>query len=639
VDEQAILDGLNPEQRRAAEAVCGPVCILAGAGSGKTTTITRRIAWQVASGGLRSDKILAVTFTDKAAGEMRARLQRLGVDGVEARTFHSAALAQLRRAKGDGPGRILASKALLLRQIGNTLPPPYRFRPAGDLATEVEWAKNRRLTPQNYRNGLNGHEPPIPNDLMATVFREYERRKEASGLIDFEDLLELAVRMYEEDEWALAALRERYTAFTVDEYQDVNLLQQSLLELWLGGRDDLCAVGDDYQSIYGFTGASPEWLLGLATRFPQATVVRLEENYRSTPQVLGLANRLVPKLGGAEKSLRATRADGPEPALRGFDSPEDEGAFVLERVRALRAEGVPYEEMAVLMRLNARSVDFEELFADAKIPFQGAALLSRDAARQLLKGLRGAGFGSLAEEVRRVARQQGLVEPVPEGLGERELVRQADLARLCVLAEEFDDGSRTIEQWVEWLRARFDHGAQGGVHLLTLHRAKGLEFDAVFLPRVEEKELPCKQAMRVPGQLAEERRLLYVGITRAKRHLALTWAGKPSRFLLELGVEAAPPPALRRARAEEPDDPTYQALKRWRLQRAKSDEIPAYVVFHNSTLAEIAARRPRTIAELSSVPGVGPTKLERYGRDVLEALEAPLAVPASGRAGGARASV
>jgi DNA helicase II / ATP-dependent DNA helicase PcrA len=631
--ERAVLDGLNPEQRLAAEAVRGPVCILAGAGSGKTTTITRRIAWQVASGSVRRDEILAVTFTDKAAGEMRGRLQRLGVDGVEARTFHSAALAQLRRAKGEGPGRILASKALLLRQIGNTLPPPYRFRPAGDLATEIEWAKNRRLTPQAYRSALDGHEPPIPDDLMATVFREYERRKEASGLIDFEDLLELAVRMYEEDEWALAALRERYTAFTVDEYQDVNLLQQSLLELWLGAREDLCAVGDDYQSIYGFTGASPEWLLGLASRFPQGTVVRLEENYRSSPQVLSLANRLVPKLGGAEKTLRATRPDGTEPELRGFDSPEGEGAFVLERVRALRAEGVPYEEMAVLMRLNARSVDFEELFADAKIPFQGAALLSRDAARQLLKGLRGAGFGSLAQEVRRVARQQGMAEPVPDGLGERELVRQADLARLCKLAEEFDDGSRTVEQWVEWLRARFDHGAQGGVHLLTIHRAKGLEYTAVFLPRVEEKELPCKQAMRAPGQLAEERRLLYVGITRAKRHLALTWAGKPSRFLLELGVAAAPPPALRRARADEPDDPTYQALKRWRLQRAKSDEIPAYVVFHNSTLAEIAARRPKTIAELSSVPGVGPTKLERYGRDVLEALEAPLAVPASGRAG------
>jgi DNA helicase II / ATP-dependent DNA helicase PcrA len=641
VDERAILDGLNPEQRRAAGAVRGPVCILAGAGSGKTTTITRRIAWQVASGALRSDEILAVTFTDKAAGEMRARLRRLGVDGVEARTFHSAALAQLRRAKGDAPGRILATKALLLRQIGNTLPPPYRFRPAGDLATEVEWAKNRRLTPQAYRNGLNGHEPPIPDDLMVTVFREYERRKEASGLIDFEDLLGLAVRMYEEDEWALAAMRERYAAFTVDEYQDVNLLQQSLLELWLGGRNDLCAVGDDYQSIYGFTGASPEWLLGLATRFPQATVVRLEENYRSSPQVLSLANRLVPKLGGAQKTLRASRPEGPEPELRAFDSPEDEGAFVLERVRALWAQGVPYEEMAVLMRLNARSVDFEELFADAKIPFQGAALLSRDAARQLLKGLRGAGFGSLAEEVRRVARQQGLVEPVPDGLGERELVRQADLARLCTLAEDFDDGTRTVEQWVEWLRARFDHGADNGsagragkaslgvaserpsgVHLLTLHRAKGLEFDAVFLPRVEEKELPCKPAMRVPAQLAEERRLLYVGITRAKRHVVVTWAGKPSRFLLELGVKAAQPPAARKARAEEPDDPTYQALKRWRLQRARSDEIPAYVVFHNSTLAEIAARQPKTIAELASVPGVGPAKLERYGQDLLAALAA-----------------
>ena len=266
----AILGGLNPEQRRAAEAVRGPVCILAGAGSGKTTTITRRIAWQVASGAVRSQEILAVTFTDKAATEMRGRLERLGVEGVEARTFHSAALAQLRRARGEGPGRILSTKALLLRQVGNTLPRPYRFRPAGDLATEVEWAKNRRLTPETYRRGLGGHEPPIPADLMERVFREYERRKAAAGLIDFEDLLELAVRMYEEDEWALAALRERYLAFTVDEYQDVNLLQQSLLELWLGGSEEICAVGDDYQSIYGFTGASPEWLLGLERRFPNA---------------------------------------------------------------------------------------------------------------------------------------------------------------------------------------------------------------------------------------------------------------------------------------------------------------------------------------------------------------------------------
>src|SRR5215217_991133 len=616
MDVDRIFAGLNPEQRRAVEAVRGPVCILAGAGSGKTTTITRRIANQVPTGAFSPSQILAVTFTDKAAGELRARLARLGATGVPAKTFHAAALAQLHHFVPESTGSVLPSKALLVKQSAGSLPRPFRFRPLADLANEIEWAKNRRLTPATYLEGLGEHEPPIPPDLMIGVFAGYERRKEAQGLVDFEDLLELAVRLYDEDERARETFRARYHAFTVDEYQDVNLLQQSLLELWVGERDDLCAVGDDYQSIYGFTGASPEWLLGLAKRFPEATVVRLEENYRSSPEVLRLANRLVPKLGGAEKTLSATRPAGPEPLLRRFDSPEDEGAFVLERVRALVAEGVPYEEMAVLMRLNSRSVDFEELLGDAKIPFQGAALLSRDGARQLLKGLRGAGFGSLAEEVRRVAVEQGLADPVLEGVGERELVRQADLARLCKLAEEYDDGSHTVADWVEWLGARFDHGAQGGVHLLTLHRAKGLEFEAVFLPRIEEKELPCKQAMRSAAMVAEERRLLYVGMTRARRHLALTWAGKPSRFLAEVGVEAATV-ARPKQRAEEPSDPTYQALKRWRLRRAKNNEIPAYVVFHNSTLAEIAARRPATIAELGTVAGVGPAKLERYGEEVL----------------------
>src|SRR5438445_9685699 len=225
-----VLEGLNPEQRRAAEAVRGPVCILAGAGSGKTTTITRRIAHQVASGAFRSDQILAVTFTDKAAGEMRARLRALGVDRVRASTFHSAALGQLRRYSPEPPGRILGSKAPLLRAIGNRLPGAYRFRPAADLATEVEWAKNRRLTPETYRGSLVEHEPPIPPDLMARVFRDYERRKAEAGYVDFEDLLEHAIRMFEADSGALAALRGRYHAFTVDEYQDVNLLQQTLLD-------------------------------------------------------------------------------------------------------------------------------------------------------------------------------------------------------------------------------------------------------------------------------------------------------------------------------------------------------------------------------------------------------------------------
>ncbi|MBA2569143.1 MAG: ATP-dependent DNA helicase UvrD2 [Actinobacteria bacterium] len=612
---EAIFAGLNAEQRQAVEAVRGPVCILAGAGSGKTTTITRRIAHQVASGAFAAGEILAVTFTDKAAGEMRARLGALGVEGVRASTFHSAALGQLRFFASEPPGRILSSKALPLRHIGNTLPRPYRFRPAGDLATEIEWAKNRRITPGDYLRSLGGHEPPIPADLMARVYGEYERRKTDQGYVDFEDLLELAVRLLDADAGALAQVRERYRALTVDEYQDVNLLQQSLLDRWLGERDELCAVGDDYQSIYAFTGASPEYLLAMPTRFPDATVVRLEDNYRSTPEVLAAANRLVPQLGGAEKVLRAVRDGGPEPVTKSFPQPEAESEYIVARVRALHDEGVPYEEMALLYRTNARSADFEEALTAADLPFQGAALLSRDAARQLLKALRGAGGTAVSAQVRCVATEQGLLDRIPEGLGEREVTRQNDLARLVRLAAKFDDGERTLAEFAAHLEQRFGRGGEArGVHFLTYHRAKGLEFEAVFLPRLEERELPSKLS-KTQAAIAEERRLLYVGMTRAKRHLAITWAGKPSRFLAELGVERE---AL--VKPVEPDDPLYGALKRWRLEVAKAEERPAYVIFHNSTLAEIVRRAPRTRDELAAVPGVGPAKLERYGDEVLAAL-------------------
>src|SRR5580765_758650 len=225
-----VVEGLNPEQRRAAEAVRGPVCILAGAGSGKTTTITRRIAQQVATGAFPPGEILAVTFTDKAAGELRSRLAALGVQGVQASTFHSAALRQLRHFAPDEVGRILPTKVLLLRQIANALPGAFRFRPAADLATEIEWAKNRRVGPDAYRSAAAEREPPIPLDLMHRVYRDYEQRKSAEGLLDFEDLLDRAVRLYERDEGARTTFRARYRSFTVDEYQDVNLLQQSLLD-------------------------------------------------------------------------------------------------------------------------------------------------------------------------------------------------------------------------------------------------------------------------------------------------------------------------------------------------------------------------------------------------------------------------
>ena len=311
VSRDDIFAGLNQEQRRAVEAVQGPVCILAGAGSGKTTTIMRRIANQVATRTFAPSEILAVTFTDKAATEMRTRLHALGVDGIRARTFHSAALAQLRHLGAEPPGQVLPTKAVALRQIANSLPKPYKFRPAADLATEVEWAKNRCIPPDDYIDRLGSHEPPIDQKHMAWVYREYERRKRAKGLVDFEDLLALTIDMYAADSWATERFRSRYKAFTVDEYQDVNLLQQRLLDQWLGERDNLCVVGDDYQSIYSFTGATARYLLEMPRRFRGTLVVRLETNYRSTPDVLEVANRLAPQLGGADKVLRPTLEPGP----------------------------------------------------------------------------------------------------------------------------------------------------------------------------------------------------------------------------------------------------------------------------------------------------------------------------------------
>ncbi len=332
--------------------------------------------------------------------------------------------------------------------------------------------------------------------------------------------------------------------------------------------------------------------------------MRLERNYRSTAQVIELANRLVPRLGGSAKTLAPTLPDGPEPVV-------GPALSVAARVRELHAEGLPLEQMAVLVRTNARTSEFEEAFHDAGIPFQGASLLARDAARQLLKALRGR-RGPAAEVVRELAVRQGLLSEVPEKLGEREQTRQADLARLVRLADELDG---EVEDFVALLHERFGASAGRGVHLSTLHRAKGLEWEAVFLPRVEEGELPVRR-----GDVEEERRLFYVGLTRAKRHLLVTWEGKPSRFLDELGVRAAAPPAPKRERQALEQTPAVQALREWRLARARADEVPAYVVFNDRTLAELVARTPRTLAELAAVPGIGPAKLERYGPELLAQL-------------------
>ena len=598
------------------------MCILAGAGSGKTTTITRRIAAQVATGTFRASEVLAVTFTDKAAGEMRERLAALGVEGVRARTFHSAAASQLHHLAPEPFGSILPSKAPALVQLARKLPKPYRFRPAGDLATEIEWAKNRRVDPESYLDSLGAHRPPVPPELMRQVWRDYEREKSRRGLVDFEDLLGLAIRLFETDGYALERFQERYLAFTVDEYQDVNPLQQALLERWVGERDDLCVVGDDHQAIYSFTGASAQPLLRMQYVWPRAKVVKLETNYRSTPEVLALANMVGARLGGRRKVLRSVAPPGPPVAIEAFASPAEETARVVERIRALRAEqGVAFSDIAVLYRANHRSVEFEEALLDAGVPFvvRDGGFLQRPAARRMLTSLRRSRATGVAGKVRAAAERDGWIEDATETLGERELTRQRDLARLVRLAEELDTGGLRLAGFVEEVEGRFGASRDRGVNLLTLHRAKGLEFDAVFLPRLQEGELPFKRALGEEA-LAEERRLFYVGITRARRHLWLSWTERPgqrpSRFLEELAVAKRGRPPAKEARA----DPAVRALKEWRRKRAQRDGVPAYVVMHDSTLEAIASRRPREPQHLSAVPGIGPVRIERYGAEIVSAL-------------------
>lgn len=324
-----------------------------------------------------------------------------------------------------------------------------------------------------------------------------------------------------------------------DEYQDVNLLQQTLLDLWLGERDDLCVVGDDYQSIYAFTGATPSYLLDVPNRYPHATVVRLEENYRSTPEILSLANRLAPKLGGARKTLRATKHSGPKPLIRSFETNEDEAAFVAKSIVSLRLRRVPLREIAVLYRVNFRSPLYEEALLEVGIHFQvrEGAFLERKAAKTLLPRLeRRARQPAVASAVEDEARGAGYLDSPPLDLGPAELTRQKDMARLITLAREFDHGSQLVSDFLEHLRQRFESESdRDAVQLMTYHSAKGLEFEAVFLPQVEDGEIPFWRAIK-GGNVLEEMRLFYVGLTRAKSELYVTWSRnrERSRFLDEL---------------------------------------------------------------------------------------------------------
>jgi DNA helicase II / ATP-dependent DNA helicase PcrA len=652
-DAESVLAGLDPEQRAAAVAVRGPVCILAGAGTGKTRAITHRIAYAVRSGAVPPGQLLAVTFTARAAGELRTRLRNLGAHGVQARTFHATALRQLTyfapRVLGgampdvvDKPLRLVGNAAARLRLRTDRA----ELR---DLAAEIDWAKAVLATPEDYaaRARAAGRETSTTPDTIAKVYAEYEQTKRRAGQLDFSDLLLVMAGAIEEYRDVAEEIRSRYRHFVVDEYQDVSPLQQRMLDAWLGGRDDVCVVGDANQTIYSFAGATPKYLLGFRRRYPEAVVVRLERDYRSTPQVVELANKLVRgNAGGTKLTLIGQRADGPAPSFAEHDDEPAEAVSVAAQCRALIDDATPAAEIAVLFRINAQSEVYEQALADAGVPYVlrgGERFFDRPEireARLLLRGAARAGQDGdkLPDAVRSVLSSLNWhAEHPPPGGTARE--RWESLSALVNLA---DDLIATMpEAQLPDLVAELDARATAqhaptvqGVTLASLHSAKGLEWDAVFLVGLTDTTVPIQHAT-TDAQIAEERRLLYVGITRARERLALSWAlarspgqrrgRRPSRFLDGLRPHVARHTAPKQAKKKGPapeaaDAELFGRLRAWRKAQADAQGSAPYIVFSDATLVAIADARPQSAPALARISGVGPTKLERYAEPLLAVL-------------------
>ncbi|WUM96067.1 ATP-dependent DNA helicase UvrD2 [Streptomyces sp. NBC_00322] len=692
-----MLDGLDPEQREVATALHGPVCVLAGAGTGKTRAITHRIAYGVRAGILQPASVLAVTFTNRAAGEMRGRLRQLGAGGVQARTFHSAALRQLQyfwpKAVGGELPRLLERKIQLVAESAARCRIRLDRNELRDVTSEIEWAKVTQTVPADYPAEVAKSHRDAPRDTaeISQIYAMYEQLKRDRSVIDFEDVLLLAVGILQDRHDIADQIRSQYQHFVVDEYQDVSPLQQRLLDLWLGDRDSLCVVGDASQTIYSFTGATPDHLLNFRTRHPGATVVKLVRDYRSTPQVVHLANGLLSQAHGraAEHRLEliSQREAGPEPAYTEYADEPAEAEGTARRIRDLIAAGVPAGEIAVLYRVNAQSEVYEQALADAGVPYQlrGAErFFERQEVREAGIALRGAAraggndallddVGDLPSQVRAVLSTKGWTTEPPAGSGAvRD--RWESLAALVRLAEDYVrvKPQATLSDLVAELdeRAAAQHAPTvQGVTLASLHSAKGLEWDAVFLVGLTEGMMPITYA-KTDEQVEEERRLLYVGVTRARLHLSLSWAlsrspggrasRRPTRFLNGMrpgsvapgargagggggggGIERGAGRRKRRGpvlcrvcgktltdagemklmRCEDcpsdMDEALYERLREWRSEQAKELGQPAYCVFTDKTLMAIAEAVPGSEGELAQISGVGGRKLERFGADVL----------------------
>nr|WP_203911873.1 ATP-dependent DNA helicase UvrD2 [Rhizocola hellebori] len=687
VTGSSVLRGLDEEQKAAVVAPPGPVCILAGAGTGKTRAITRRIAHRVISGQIQARHVLAVTFTARAAAQLRERLAELSAHGVQARTFHAAALRQLRffgprLLKGREVPALLESKTRLVVQAATRAGLRTDRLVARDLASEIEWAKSSLVEPGEYvvAAAKANREPPVEAAQVEAVFTAYEKIKRTSGVIDFEDLLRAMCWGIEEHSDVAEQIRAQYRHFVVDEYQDVNPLQQRLLDAWLGGRQDLTVVGDAAQTIYSFTGASSSYLVDFPRRHRGATVVRLVRDYRSTPQVVGLANAVIGQARGAESRLRldlvGQRPAGPAPEMRIFADEVAEASAVARRCGELIAAGVAASEIAVLFRANAQSETYEGALADVGIPYLvrgGERFFERVEIRQARAALRAATRADSSAELISIVGEvlAGIgwqPERPPGGGAARE--RWEALAALVRLAADFRPGPDELaglEGFVADLDRRADSQhvpTVAGVTLASLHSAKGLEWEAVFLVGLAEGSLPTSYARSFEA-VEEERRLLYVGVTRARQWLWLSYgearspggrARRACRFLPQFGGES---PADRTKRVpvqkgerrrtvivscrvcgatllagidrklgrcagcpSTMDEALFERLQQWRATAAAAASVPAYVVFTDATLTALAERQPSDTAGLLAIAGIGSRKVAMYGEEVLELLRA-----------------
>lgn len=681
-DQPRLLEGLDPEQRAAVMAPRGPVCVLAGAGTGKTRTVTHRIAYLAQRGLVSPQQVLAVTFTARAAGEMRTRLRALGANGVQAQTFHAAAFRQLRyfwpRVHDMPVWSLLDNKFRLVMQAASGLGLSTEKESVRDIASEIEWSKASLIGPEAYPAAASraGRDVPIAPDLLAQCFTAYEQVKNTARALDFDDLLLHMAAIVEEHPDVAEEFRARYRSFVVDEYQDVTPLQQRVLDAWLGERDDLTVVGDANQTIYSFAGAAPKWLIDFPRRFSTATIVRLERDYRSTPQVVSLANRVIEaaesRQAGSRLRLVGQREDGPKPEFAEYEDEPAEAQAIARKIAGLAGKGTPLSEIAVLFRVNAQSEVYEKALSEADIPYQlrgGERFFTRPEVRQAMVSLRAAGTrgemmgDELPATVRAVLSEVGLTEEPPSGSAARQrwdsLIALVELAEELVGTEPDADLARYLGELE--VRAESQHPPTvEGVTLASLHTAKGLEWDAVFLVGLADGTLPITYAEGTSA-IEEERRLLYVGVTRAREHLHLSWAlaraaggrqyRKPSRFVFGLNpAEDSPAPQLRGTRpgsghkAKKPqcrgcavvlvntmdiklgrcsecpsdvDEDLLAQLKSWRGERARQLKVPAYVVFTDATLTAIAEQRPSDVAGLVRISGIGATKVERFGSDVL----------------------